>query len=58
MICSFYFKGFLAWYLFSEDGKKLSDLSGFAISSWIFSGCGKVAVMSVFPYNIPSPLHP
>lgn len=44
MICSFYFKGFLAWYLFSEDGKKLSDLSGFAVSSWIFSGCGEVAV--------------
>lgn len=39
MICSFHFKGFLACCLFSENGKKLSDLSGFDISSWIFSAC-------------------
>lgn len=53
MIRSFHLKGFLAWCLFSEDGKKLSDLSGFEISSWIFTGCNEVAVMSAFPYNIP-----
>lgn len=39
MICSFHLKGFLAWYLFSELSKKLSDLSGFDNSSWIFSDC-------------------
>lgn len=53
MICSFLLKGFLASCLFSEDGKKLSDFSGFDISSWVFSGCNEVAVMSAFPYNIP-----
>lgn len=56
MICSFHLKGFLAWCLFSEKDKKLSDLFGFDISSWIFSACDEVAVMSVFPYTCP--LHP